>query len=333
MAEVSWGLWYYIQSIMSGKSEPENPLSYAGDIFIPELSEKEDFLQNCFDDLDEAIRVLKRLRARFGSELILEDNYFVHGHVKVEPINVELWEELIVHWLHMLTENKWQKLRECISPDRRWKKDIDSIITAFSIAVDLIKQLIREYEGVHNPMRSIIQELDCYGTYHYRAQNPVKLKEHLKKAGFPKWFHPVNTGYVLLSPEKISERLRSVTTNAMGPAERQALLKKLIFATTIHEHVHAVTYEGIGADCSEYGTPPIKHKNHYEIISESIAEWAELNFFRDDPELYAIIYDHITYRTSLRYWPYYGALTLEKAFLKSGRSTIFFRKSSYLHTK
>lgn len=317
-AEEAWGLWMYVRAIMS--KDPKKAYSLSSDrIFIPELSEKEDFLQNCFDDMDEAVSVLKRLGKEFGHGLVLKDDYFHHA----EPINLDLWHELLMLRPHALIKTEWQKLQACIS-GQRWKRDIDSIITAFSIAVDVIERLIGEYERAHNPMRALIQELNCYGTYHYRAQDPVELRKHMKKSGLPEWFHPVNTGFVLLSPEKISERLQSVKINAMGPDERQALLKRLIFATTIHEHVHAVTYEGIGDDCTGYTAPPAKQKNHHKIISESIAEWAELNFFRDDTEIYTIIHDHITSRTNLRYWPYYGALTLENAFLTSGRSEMFF---------
>lgn len=82
----------------------------------------------------------------------------------------------------------------------------------------------------------------------------------------------------------------------------------------IHEHAHAIFAEGIGehgraslADMDKDGWKAAKRLN------ESLAEWAELHFFREDAEMLDIAWEHAT---SGQYpqWPYQGALVVEKIY-------------------
>ncbi len=50
-----------------------------------------------------------------------------------------------------------------------------------------------------------------------------------------------------------------------------------------------------------------------------------MNYFRDDPEIFKVIYEFASMETSLKKWPYAGALVIEKAYLASGGDTMFFR--------
>ena len=52
-----------------------------------------------------------------------------------------------------------------------------------------------------------------------------------------------------------------------------------------------------------------KEKN-YKCVSEGLAEWAELNYFRRDTEIFQIIRQHARYQ-KYPHWPYAAAWLIE----------------------
>jgi hypothetical protein len=321
-AECTWGLTDAVTMIEMGPIELLQFLEHC--YCYPGAADKEEYLQKCFDNLNQASMILDRIRVTYkplreaGGCLSLNDDYLSdEGRDYGDHPDFNLW--------HGLSPKDRKKLEKCIDPEGLWKKDIDSIAVGFAIAVKLVIELVKEYckVSVNNPLEPIIREIDCYGVYYHRDLDVYpKMSKHLKKAGFPEWFYPHNTGFVMLSPSKISERLDSIESLK----EQETLLEKVILATTIHEHVHAITYEGISSTASfpEYKEQTIAHKNRYKIISESIATWAELNYFRDDPQIFNLILEFASSDTSLKSWPYGGALAIEAAYIKSNQDRMFF---------
>ncbi len=323
-AERAWCLDHIVHNCFDEK--PWTLEDYADSVFFPEISPKKDFVRNVFDDLNEAVNILKRIQRKYRGRVFLSDDYFFSSWGSIQDRDnpdFNLWKGL--------SRTDRQKLERCIEPDGKWKKDIDSILTGFSIAVKLIIPLVRQCLNSKDALIEIIREMDCYGLYvHPSSEENSQMRRLLTDGGFPNWFYPENTGYVLIAPNKIADRVNDLKTDDMDTDARQSLVAGLILATVVHEHTHAATYEGIGQTgrgCSVYNAPAPapKHQNQHNIVSESIAEWSELNYFRNDDRIYDVILAHASMDEHLRTWPYAGALVLGKAYQELNGSDQFFR--------
>lgn len=108
-----------------------------------------------------------------------------------------------------------------------------------------------------------------------------------------------------------------------GFAEREnkdganELFWNIFKAVLIHEHAHAITAEGIDPFDRQLYYPVGKFNSSYAgvIVSESIAEWLGLNYFKNDDAIYQILYRHsLNNQKCLYTWPYGGAIFLEESF-------------------
>ncbi|WDC83365.1 hypothetical protein PL321_11440 [Caloramator sp. mosi_1] len=81
---------------------------------------------------------------------------------------------------------------------------------------------------------------------------------------------------------------------------------------------HAAIYEGLNYNSSNV-TFNSKWSNgkRFKTVSEGLAKWAELNYFRDNKVVYDIIYNHAL-SGEFPNWPYSAAILMENSYLKLG---------------
>lgn len=112
---------------------------------------------------------------------------------------------------------------------------------------------------------------------------------------------------------RLAEIAKTASDMAAGPSSAlSALQDSIIEATVVHEHIHAITAEGIQGRKFPSCAPGGGHdgSEEYTLVSETLAEWAELNYFRHDDEMYRIILAHAQ-SGKMPSWPYAGAVVLE----------------------
>ena len=199
-------------------------------------------------------------------------------------------------------------LESCTDRKGYWDLKKHSLIEAFGICSKLILAHIDKSEPLKEPYRMISKEIHIYGTY--LSQRTWDSSNELFRR-FPPFFILENTGIIVISVEKIKERARE---NADANVDVKRLIEKLIIATTVHEHTHAISYEGVSSRKHKYfrhSDPLREEERRKKVVSECLAEWSELNYYRDDPEVYRIIKAHAQ-SGDINDWPYAGALILEK---------------------
>ncbi|MBI4861045.1 MAG: hypothetical protein HY815_12435 [Candidatus Riflebacteria bacterium] len=119
------------------------------------------------------------------------------------------------------------------------------------------------------------------------------------------------SGVVVLCPGPIIDSCKGA-----GQPGGPELLGKFFTDVLAHEHFHAIFEEGMPR--TGVVAPA---RSEAAALEEALAEWVELDLFRDDPQASAWIIEHATsgaYPT----WPYAGALWLEVEARKNGTGTI-----------
>lgn len=176
-----------------------------------------------------------------------------------------------------------------------------------------------DFEDIENEFSDITKEMHTYGAYLYknRIEN-IEFTDMLSKNEFPESINQVNTGKVLICINRITERAEQLYRG--NPSiDKELLIKNLVTATLIHEHTHAANFEGIRYNYSEPLFLGNVNKNDYkyDIVFESLAEWSEFNYFRDNDVISKIIDEHIN-GGEIKKWPYAGAALIERRFNELG---------------
>ncbi len=275
--------------------------------FIDEISDREAFISNCFDDLKAILGILTSMSRRTRESVSFAKTHFSD---RDEP-NQEAWRR-------RLSKKEFETMQTCLYEKGLWKKDLESIISIFEIALKVIFDLIYKYERLYSRFSSIIKEFHTYGVYLPSSDKMnSQFNNLLQEKGFPNWFRQENTGKVLICMNGCRERLAECL-GEKSSSEKSRLFQKLITATLVHEHAHAIIFEGISLSSGEeYFSGPKASDGKFNTVSEALAEWAELNFFREDNEIFTLILQHAR-GGKLPAWPYAGALLVEKHYGNSG---------------
>ena len=162
--------------------------------------------------------------------------------------------------------------------------------------------------------------LGCY--FHQGSKPSKQFKNILENYGYKDLFinSLFETGVVAIGYQdckKYAEREFRNHRDYEGGFE--ALFADVLNAVLIHEHAHAITFEGIdSANCQvRYEYRKFCKTHAYKVVCESIAEWLSLNYYRDNSAMFQIIKEHSeNNNASLLNWPYGVAIYIEKVYEK-----------------
>ena len=324
VAEDVGGLWPYLSWCISRKDE-RGRLQHDR-ICIPEIFVSGDPLTCCEKNLRALLEILKKIEKTHHSKLVrVEDGPFKCGASVYFLPRIKIREggdrPDLRTWNEYLKTESFDELQNCIDAEGMWDKDLRKIITAFEIAIPLAIWLARSITT-----RSIARRIHLCGLY--LAASEVKgqaMERVLRASGFPSYFNFLNTGLVMICPERIEKMLQESGDDGLGNKSEQ--LEKLIHAVVVHEHTHAAALEGVNFSADiPYCSCKKGCGMGYEAVSEGLAEWSELDFSRADKDIFDIIiqkdiFDIIIQHVSLGAfpeWPYSGALLIENRFQGDG---------------
>ncbi len=223
--------------------------------------------------------------------------------------NLEVWKQ-------NLSKRDYNKILSSINEDKSWNRNLCSVINVFKVSLPVLIKLLREWEKLSSKWSIISKEIRTFGVYLNSNTNDSKLRNLLENNNFPSHYQLAKGGKVLLCLDRCKKRLEDLLSNAPDELiNSNDLFPRLIKATIIHEHTHAITYEGINNNDPVYFNNTAKRGGKkYKAVSETIAEWAEMNYFRNigDELLYDIIFTHANYG-QFPNWAYAGALILESS--------------------
>jgi len=223
---------------------------------------------------------------------------------------------ILERWKKYLKHKDYNQILNSLQKDGSWKKDIDSIVTVFEIALPILIKLLKEWQKLSSKWLRISKVIRTFGVYIHPNSESKKLNDLFIKNKFPAHFIDSQGGKVLICLERCKKRLENIIDDETqdGSIDANDLFARLIKSTIIHEHTHAITLEGVGNDPEPYyrNKTGIDGKK-YKAVSETLAEWAELNYFRihGDKELYDIVFNHAN-SDQFPDWAYAGALILER---------------------
>ncbi len=283
--------------------------------YAPMLTE---YLKDYKDEISkyEAIMIVLKQYLRFINEI---NNYTYAS----DPEFFDEWDgdrgfhkpELKI-WGKHLKNKDFKLIQNCLQKDGSWRKDLDSIITVFEIALPTFIKMLRQWARLRSKWYRVSREIRTFGVYMHQESNSTKLNEIFAQNNFPPYYKCNQGGKVLICLERCKKRLERIIDDETqdDSIDAKDLFNRLIKSTIIHEHTHAITYEGVGTGLEPY----YKNKvaiggKKYKAVSETLAEWAELNYFRihGDQELYEIVFNHAN-SDQFPDWAYAGALILER---------------------
>ncbi len=272
----------YISSPSFLISQPENLVNYAV-------------------NLQQALDLLMKLQQQCKPTLYFSGFQFSSI---VEKPDLTIWEQL-------LSPEQYEEIKTCMNDNGDWKSDIASIIRVYRLALPILLFLLTQLEISKSRWYKIISELTANGSFlPYSSNNEALFNHVLAEQGFPPHFNLDLSGKVLICLETLKEQVEACQ-KVWPSIDQERILPKLITATLIHEHTHAIIMEGIEQEEKKfsYDLESI-HSEKYIRISETLAEWAKMHYFRHD----SIMFDIITKHTMVdieQNWPYAFALRLE----------------------
>jgi len=266
---------------------------------IPALTNSEDPLQSMFDNIQEILNILTNINSRYPEFLIIERSEFF-------PI-YEIWQKY-------LSEEEFAVFQEALQSDSQnyWKPQICYILPLFEIVVKLLRKLIGT-NSQSSKYKNIIRTMRTYGVYKPRDFSKGKqVREIFEKNGYPSHVLQEDESMVLLCVDRIQKRVEEVLQND-NTVSRDLLTFNLVMSTLCHEHAHAIFYEGIEErKITSQWTEREMTSFKFSALQESLAEWAELNFFRSDEDMVEIITEQAKSGTFPE-WKYAGMLFIENS--------------------
>ena len=280
---------------------------------LPELL----YLNHNIEKIEKTMRGLvdyyRELKEIYGKENSLHAYYFSSNSYLVWNKTMD-YPDLKI-WKSYFSRSDFSKIRKCIEEDGSWKKDLESISSVYEIALPVIIELLKNWENVSSKWSLIAESIRTFGVYLPRKNaSDQQLNKALQYQGYPAIFNQYDTGKVLLCIDRCKNRLEEYwkqhKNESINSIKSEALFSGLLKATLLHEHAHAITYEGVGKGEDQYF---ISNKRD-SAVSEALAEWAELNYFRanETRDIYEIVYNHAN-SGAFPDWPYAGALILENS--------------------
>lgn len=298
MAELTaFSLRDYIigKELNKGLAAPKNAIDMQGKPYDTKAR-----LNGAMEILQKIAGVLETLARKNIPGLLLLDDYF-QRRGSFDTLDRD-HPDLTV-WQRHLTKREFNRISKCIREDRCWKKDIGSIAIAFRISITILAKHLPQMR-----MQEIARQIRTWGVYLPPAPWE-KLHKLLIQRGFPEWFSLGDGGKVLLCIEDCKKAVQETGDESLWP--------KFLLPVLVHEHAHAIATEGISTDQSDVLLEWQGNCTERLALSESLAEWAELDFCREDEQLLEIVRTHAL-SGDFPEWPYAGALLVEKLCQKSG---------------
>lgn len=276
------------------------------DIYIPEISSVKDPIINSYDDLKYMEKILQNIYDKYGEEVYLDDGYF--GRTR---FNSDIWRRYV-------SPSQFRRLTECVDEYGHWRRDLRSIIYVLDIAIDIVFNFLQRLRKKAVKYYQIVSNIHTFGVYlHPKDVMDEQLRNKLISYGYPQHFLIGKTGAVLLSLDRIKDRIEQCLKES-NLVDADDMKEKLILATVIHEHTHAAIYEGLNYNSSNpIFSQQYNNEREFKAVSEGLAEWAELNYFRNDSVIFDIIFNHAS-SGDFPYWPYSSALLIENSYKSLG---------------
>lgn len=146
----------------------------------------------------------------------------------------------------------------------------------------------------------------------------AQFEQTLQRAGWPVSAGLRGQPKVLVCADARHRLEHEISQKIRVRKRAEDLARRLMAAVLVHEHFHAALAGGLDAQ----GLPAAAAQdlNEWEqgnALNESLAAWAELHYFREDPEMAEYV---TAYIGSGEYpdWPYRGAGTIERFFDHGG---------------
>ena len=306
----------------------------ANRVCIPELSTGASFAQNSHLNL----RAIGKILGQTASAEPAHELERLHAYLEQESgWKMPCAKPNLESWRRRLTSKEFSRLRSCIDKEGRWRMRSRDIARAFKIGVDVLFPLIRQWRRTNSRYARIIDEIRTYGFYvpAWGSGSEEQVRKIMIERGLPEQLWMPFTGKVFICIERIRHRAAEMaagdielenefTTQAnqkygvegkVPPLfDATEWFEKLLDSTIVHEHAHAITTEGVSAGQAgkQYCRIPGAQTTEWTAVSETLAEWAELNFFRNDPVMFEAVALHAG-AGPFPAWPYAGALMLEES--------------------
>lgn len=275
--------------------------------FIPPISREPNFINNVNNNLVAILGALKSINKTINN-VMLGEEYFCYYSYEGDYPSLDIWEKY-------LSKESFVKVRGAVDFQGNWMKNISHVIIVFEIAIDILIKLLRKWHTENLKFSSISKNIHTFGVYLPPSHEENRqLSEIIGNDELAKKLNLNNTGKVLLCLELCREHVQKIKTN--GSKLDEELLKKLLALILVHEHTHAIANEGISILSGQEFSSTDRLARRYKSVSESLAEWSELNYSRGDRESFEIVMEHISIG-DFPSWPYAGALLIEKDYSKN----------------
>ena len=273
-----------------------------------------------FDFLMKALlRIAKTIRdinEQLQDQVMVSEAYFESFHRYTNTgENAEEVPDLEI-WSRYADEQQMRTLRDSLKPDGTWIKKASILSIVLEIAVDILRRAFRDLARFKLKFMRVIDELRAFGCYVPAGEGGRKwLNQMLFLAGASDEVSFADTGYVLLYKDVCLEKVgySPDSPSAIDSEIWPALLDSVL----CHEHFHAITEEGIDKDGKSGSCSSVIGTEPGSIVSESTAEWSEIEFNRENEEMMKITVEHAT-SGRLPGWPYRGAIIIEEKAQKDG---------------
>ena len=282
---------YYIY-----EGETENYVKYC---FIEGLNSSKNLLVLPREILNHILITLKNIAKCSPYDQMID-------HYLISTSRIEQWRD----FMH---EDEYNNIAQGI--DGR----ISSIAHAMGTIIEVVFRLIYRYRAQSGPYSEILRVMHLWGVYFPpESQEAEKL---LLKKNFPYLPAVDGSGKVFLCLNTLRESFQKLqeSKKVLGTSDFADFLLSVI----VHEHTHAITTEGIGTGEEKISCQsPRRYGKRTELVSEALAEWAELNYFRNNELLYELIFTHANLGPPSE-WPYAGALFFEKHYTQKTGDEFF----------
>jgi hypothetical protein len=191
--------------------------------------------------------------------------------------------------------------------------------------------LIKQYRRQHGRYAEIARTIHTLGVFLPSNSGAANFDELLRKYGAPSWVAMPGTGKVLLSVDRCKKYAKHIHESSAETIDEESALFNLITTVIVHEHAHAITYEGVSDNGGLDKRSRLKDQIKHSAVSETLAEWAGLDFSKQFGQFSDAILAHAE-AGEFPSWPYSGAIIMENVCLSGGTAPYrylaqLFRKS------
>ena len=255
------------------------------------------------ESLTHIIKILENIKKRYPFIHLRRTTIRYEGLKAYDShtFDIESWEKY-------MSKDECKILKNCLDDNGGWRTDIDSVIQEMKTIAEVVFRLIYRYQTQNGPYSEILRKMHLWGMY--SSFGSSSGLSHLQRRKFNYSNAVKDSGKVFICLKKKKKSFEEMQSNQLNLNDYD--FANFLLSVIIHEHTHAITSEGILTDGENITFPRQKNSGKKEkLVSESLAEWSELNYFRNNDILYELVLTHASSDTLLN-WPYAGALIFEK---------------------